>query len=504
MNRYQLFKILRRHRSLSSQRAINYEQNKGAKYLVWFSSSFVLLYLMFIAIMLSMIANSSHSTTALEFTFGLAPFILLIDFGLRFLSQPTPSQIAKPYHLLPVPNYACIDTFIITSIVTPSNFIWFTMLVPFTLMSVVFTYGLWMALLFLVIWWLLIVANSQWYQICKTLTTDTLLWWLLPLGVYAVMALPILLLWGKAKGWENFFELYAGIGTLMERGSVLPIAGALGLAVILALINRRVQYAHARSELVKADAVKKQKVTQMNFLDRYGIQGLYIKLELKTIMRNKNPRKSIVTAFFVVSIFSMIISFTDIYDGNGFANFWCLYNYLIFSSMTLAQIMSYEGNYIDGLLTHKENLLCIFRTKYYINVVMLLWPMLLMLVTVFSGKWSPLMLVSYAIFTAGFQFFVLLQMAVYNKQTLPLNTKFISKVGMQTNYVQMVGSFAVFLLPPLLVSLLQMICSDTVSYLVMMAIGLVFIATHEIWLRNIYNRWMKRRYGNLESLRASR
>ena len=38
----------------------------------------------------------------------------------------------------------------------------------------------------------------------------------------------------------------------------------------------------------------------------------------------------------------------------------------------------------------------------------------------------------------------------------------------------------------------------------MMLIGLVFIALHKIWLRNIYNRWMKRRYANMAALRASR
>lgn len=55
-----------------------------------------------------------------------------------------------------------------------------------------------------------------------------------------------------------------------------------------------------------------------------------------------------------------------------------------------------------------------------------------MLPLVIVGKWSILMLVSMASFTAGFQYFVLFQLAVYNKQTVPLNTKFTSKAGMET------------------------------------------------------------------------
>ena len=105
MNRYQLFRALRRHRILSDRRAMNYEQNKAAKFVIWFSASFTLLYLVFIAVMLSLIANDSRGTTPMEFMFGAAPIILLLDFGTRFLAQQTPAQIAKPYQLMPIPRY---------------------------------------------------------------------------------------------------------------------------------------------------------------------------------------------------------------------------------------------------------------------------------------------------------------------------------------------------------------------------------------------------------------
>ena len=84
MNRYQLFRALRRHRILSDRRAMNYEQNKAAKFVIWFSASFTLLYLVFIAVMLSLIANDSRGTTPMEFMFGAAPIILLLDLAPAF------------------------------------------------------------------------------------------------------------------------------------------------------------------------------------------------------------------------------------------------------------------------------------------------------------------------------------------------------------------------------------------------------------------------------------
>ena len=42
------------------------------------------------------------------------------------------------------------------------------------------------------------------------------------------------------------------------------------------------------------------------------------------------------------------------------------------------------------------------------------------------------------------------------------------------------------------------------GYAPMMALGLAGICTHKIWLRNIYKRFMNRRYVNMEGFRASR
>ena len=95
-------------------------------------------------------------------------------------------------------------------------------------------------------------------------------------------------------------------------------------------------------------------------------------------------------------------------------------------------------------------------------------------------------------------------MAVYNKVTTPLNTKFISRSGIESNYIQIIAQLVAFSIPLIMVSTLQTFLSETASYLIMFAIGIVFICTHRLWLRNIYTRLMARRYDNMASFRASR
>jgi hypothetical protein len=97
-----------------------------------------------------------------------------------------------------------------------------------------------------------------------------------------------------------------------------------------------------------------------------------------------------------------------------------------------------------------------------------------------------------------------MQMAVWNKQTIPLNSKLISRGNVETNWFAVIMELAVMFLPVILLSLLPLLFSETVTYIIMLVIGVVFIATRNLWIRNIYNRFMARRYSNMESFRATR
>ena len=95
-------------------------------------------------------------------------------------------------------------------------------------------------------------------------------------------------------------------------------------------------------------------------------------------------------------------------------------------------------------------------------------------------------------------------MAVYNQQTIPLNTKFIGKNSMNDNNFQILASIVCMLFPVLFVSILQLMFEEIISYIIILIIGLTFILTYPLWLRNIYKRFMKRRYIKMEAFRATR
>lgn len=498
----ELFTMMKHHRKLAEERDLSFNQNNVAKYIVWLGVVFGLIYLCFLAIIFSLLVNNTHAITSIEFICSISPFVLVVDFLFRLTMQQVPAQIVKPYILLPIPRYTCIDNFIALSLLKGANFVWLALIVPYLLMSVVFCKGILLSLAIIIFYTLLIAINSQWYIIVRTLANKTIYWWLVPIVVFGFIALP----WytETKHALEHFFYFYAVIGTMIEEGSPLPYLIAILILVLLIRINRGVQYQAIMTELMPTEQVNSKKLSSLSFFERYGEVGIYLQLEIKSIIRNKNPRKAFATSTALVLIFSILLAFTDIYDSTLSTTFFGFYNFVVFGATSLTRIMQNEGNYIDCLMVRKENILSLLKAKYLFYTTILIIPFLLMLPMVYLEKLSFLQLCSYALFTAGMQYFILFQLAVYNKQSTPLNTKLIANKGGTNNYRQILISMGCLFVPIAIISILRLLLNEVQIYAVLCIVGCLFILTNPLWLNNIYKRMMQRRYKLLEGFLTSR
>ena len=499
MNKLQLLRVLRKHIKLAEKRSVAYEQNKIAKLFLYIGGAFIIVYLMFIAIILALIANNLSSYTPYELLFGLAPFLLVADFIIRFIGQQTPVQLIKPYSLLPISKYACVEMFIYSSVITPNNLLWTAVTVPYAIMTVLFSEGVFAALGVVVSFQVLVTINSQWYMLVRTLINQTVKWWVLPVVFYALVFMPLYL-----KDIDYLFNFYSSAGDGFAYWHPLNYLLIIFVLAAFVELNKRVQYHFTYVESSGTEKTKMKNVSELRAFDRYGEIGEYLKLETKSLMRNKNLRKSFMFATIFVIMLSLVISFTDLYEDDFFTVFWIVYIFVLYGSIQLIKIMSAEGNYIDCLMIHKENIIQLLRAKYYFYTAILFLPLLLMLPTVFMGKYSLLALLSMMCFTAGPVYCLLMQMAVYNRQTIPLNTKFISKGNVESNYFQVIAELVAMFCPVMIISILEGLLSEDLVFIVLLVVGLAFILTHKLWIRNIYKRFMVRRYKNMCSFRAIR
>ena len=152
---------------------------------------------------------------------------------------------------------------------------------------------------------------------------------------------------------------------------------------------------------------------------------------------------------------------------------------------------------------HRENIIALLKAKFWFYSLVLIIPFVIMLPAVFAGKFSLLMLFAYMLLTAGFLHFIIFQLAVYNKQTIPLQLKMTAK-GNFENGMQIVIEMTALIGPILITGLGYLLVGLTYTYIFMCVVGLAFILTHPLWIRNIYNRMMLRRYENLEGFHSTR
>ena len=492
MNRLQLYRLLRKNTNLSYKRSPAFEQNKWAKGLIYFGGAMFAIYLIMYGAIIGMTAKGEAGMMI-----AFAPIYLAIDYLLRFVVQTTPGMMVKPYILQPISRYTAIECFLISEHISGYNLLWLAMFIPYSIVILFGGESFWLVLLELVISELLIILNSQIYLFFRTLINRKIYWILPALVLYALPYIPLFLKF-KVSSFDWMLDTYSKVGMAWYflPAVILVITG-------LFFINRWFQFRFVYEEITKKKERELKHVSQFKFLERFGLVGEYMKIEMKSNMRNKTMRSRCIMSLALIIVFSALIAYTPIYDSELMLNFWCLYCFAIYGMTALIKIMGQEGNYIDLLMMHRENIIALLKAKFWFYSAVLIIPFIIMLPAVFAGKFSILMLFAYMLLTAGFLHFVIFQLAVYNKQTIPLQLKVTAK-GNFENGMQIVIELTALIGPILITGIGYLLVGLTYTYIFMCIVGLAFIIAHPLWIRNIYKRMMLRRYENLEGFHGTR
>ena len=493
-----LYKIIKQNQKLAEKRNPAFETNRFAKFLMYFMIIYWVALFLFFGVMLPfMFEDIVPNMEPYHIMNQGILYIMAADFLIRFMAQPSVSQEIKPYLLMPVKRKKLISILLLKSGLDKYNFFWFFVYVPFAFLTIIRFYGFGGMFLYLIGMWLIFVFNNYWYLLCKLLLGEKTIWLLLPICVFGALGASEFLIDGLPI---SRFTMDLGEGFI--EGNPLSFLFIIACIGAMFFINMKLQLRMIYNEISKKEDTKIKRVSEYKFLDKYGEVGEYLRLEIKLITRNKTVKSQFRMGLIVMFAFSFLLAFTDVYDGS-MSRFICLYNYAVLPIMTLGQVMSFEGNYIDGLMSRKESIFNLLRAKYYLTNLIILVPFFIMMFPIAKGKITLLMAIAYLVFTMGFVFFILLQLAVYNTRTLPLNAN-LMKGNKGGNWIQSVVMSLCFFIPLMFDSILLAIFSQEVANIIFIVIGGGFILTHNLWIKNIYKRFMKRRYKNMEEFRASR
>lgn len=490
---------IRRNQKLAAKRNPMYDRNRFAKFLIYLFTAFWAAYLILIGVTLPIAFEEGFPTMEpYDVLNACLSGFLFIDFLLRFLF-PTPTQQIKPYLLLPIKKQQLINVLLVQVGLKAFNLFWLFFFVPFAAMTVVRFYGVIGVVCYALGIWLLMVANAYWSVLVRTLQRRHIAWVLLPIGCYALMAIG-----GFFYSYVSDFSM--ALGETLIQGKILAYLGILVVIALLAFLNSRVQMACIYSELNRREKMPQVKhAGRYRFLNRFGLTGEYMKLELKMIFRNKAPRKNfqmmtVIIVLFALALFGM--SHTE--EATWFTLYlYSIYCFTGYAISILSRIMAYEGAYLDGLMMHRDSLLHLFRAKYYVYCLLLLIPLICLLPSVIWSNCSVSMLVSQLVYTAGVTFPVIMLLALVNRKTAPLDASLMGK-GQWNSPFQMLAVACAFFVPMALCRILLLWMEPSTTYLVCTLLGVPGIVLHPLWCKLLYRKVFQKRHSLMEDLRKTR
>ena len=226
-----------------------------------------------------MIGMAAEGEAGKMIAFGI--IYLAIDYLLRFIVQTTPGMMVKPYILQPISRYTAIECFLVGEHVSGYNLLWLCMFVPYGIILLFAGENFWLTFYEVLTAEVLIVLNSQIYLFFRTLINRTVLWLIPALVLYALPYSPLLIS-TKASTIEKAFDAYVSVGMSWW---FLPLV--LLIIVGMFFVNRHFQFKYVYEEISKKTERELKHVSQFSFFNRFGLVGEYLKIELKSNLRNK-------------------------------------------------------------------------------------------------------------------------------------------------------------------------------------------------------------------------
>ena len=491
MRFFRLYRLIRRNDRLELRRHPAWASNVAVRIIMGLAGVY------WVGVMLMTGWTVARADNAFFYIHQFLPLLLAFDFLIR-LSMPSVSKRLKPYLLLPVGRRRVIGAFLLRQALHWTNLVWMPFFLAFAVQAVLPAQGLLPALAYLLGMWLLFVANGFWFQLCRLLTIEHILWLLLPLGVAAALA-SVEFLCDHSVSYLTL-RLADGFVWLAPWWSFPAVIALIALLVYIQLeLENRFLYGMFS---YRKDVRQRGRVAQFGFFSRFGKVGEYLQLESKLQLRNRVPRRNLWSAVVFVLIWT-------INAANGgyrevFRDSVVISSFSFFGLIVSSGFFSYEGHYMDGLACWRDSLYKLLIAKYYFLMLSLLLPLTVLGVMMAAGlsPYTPWQLLACMAFAAGFMNMIVMQVVLYNTHTLPLHEVAMKDRGglPWQRYVLI----AVVLLLPVPVVWLLNLCFGEARYVALLVLGLVFAFTHRIWLRNIYRRFMKTRYERMEKLRITR
>jgi len=496
-------KELRQHQWKAFRRNPMFERNLAVRIFMYFMFGLLALeFLGFGFALNSLLLKVGSYERAIDTFNSILPFIFVVDFIIKFFFKTNESMQIAPYLSLPIKRNKLFDFLLRKEFTSFWNFYLLFLVIPFSFMAVTPYYGFFAAVLYILFFFLLCVVNSLVVSIINNFISKSA-WFYILAAVRVVM--PFFLIFVCKIDLSNFI---AQLGDRFLSYNLWIYAAFILIFSALWIVNRFQMRDRLYFELQGDKAEKISSFSSLSFLDRFGVIGDFINLELRMIIRSPRLKQQVVFSgcLIIGLFFFMLYVPNNVFTRSGSGPFvFFLYGIMAIGLMGTIMgqyLFTSESSFFDGLAARKLSLFDLLKSKYILYCSYSLLVTLLLLIPAFQGKISGFLLVSLFFYVTGPIYFIIFQNAVYNKTYFDLFDKGMWNWKGQSGNMVAITMITMFV-PVILMLIINAIFGATVTYSFMLITGLAFTLTSKWWLSWIYSRFLKRKYNNMEGFRAN-
>ena len=439
-----------------------------------------------------LIINTLKQKNSVAFLNGLLVYYFIGEFIIRYFIQSLPALDVQPFLHLPIKRSKIVNFFLGISLIQVINIFVFLLFSQFAFGSVAHEYGIQQAWIWLLSLWF--ISLILYYAVVLLKITSSKIEWKL----FFIIVICSLIAGADYFAWiklslvaEKFFNAilqgYAIIGALF---STVIFLHYIAYSTILKRLY---------PEELKVQENQFSHSANFSFLRSFGQTGMWIKIELKMIFRNKRTRE----VFFMSTMFlfqELILCYVMKNHDYGIFLFLGITCTGLFMANYGQHTFSWQGDHFDFTLTQPTSLRSYVESKYWLLASMTgLWFILTVPLVYFG--WEILFInLAGTLYNIGVNRFVVMIMAMLD------TTKLSLRGGGALNYegagaAQWLIGIPFLFVPIIIYAPFGLMSYKALGIAVVGLTGLIGIGLHKKLIDITYKRFIDRRYTIASSFR---
>ena len=478
-----------------SFRAQGFYKNLTVSILLGIFALYMAVVFLFLGFSLNQILEEVNNTlNPTELFNGAMLYLLLGGLAIRFFMQSLNTFNLPPYQVLPIKRSTLINFLMLKPLSSPVNYFLLLVVIPFAVKSVVGYYSVAVAIRFVLSFILLVWFNSLSAAFLKRKFGTSLLSFLIVVLIFPIIGA---LEYFKLFSLFNFSRSIYDFIIFKQYGLILPVI-AVGAAYMLNIwFFSQNYYPEKFDSKIKGNSTVAKNIT---FLNRFGIVGELISLELKLILRHKRTKSILyMSALF---LFYGLIFYTkkEFSDNYGMLFFAAMFITGFLMLMLGQWIISWDGSFFDTIMTKNIPVRSYLNANYYLLIGFNVICFVLTTPYFFFGMKIVYLHLAAFLFNIGVNVYFLIFMATFKNTRIDLSKS--SAMNYQgTSYKSMLIILPVMFLPMIIVYALSAVLSLSIALWTLSLLGMTGILLRKPIITLCVNQFNRRKYKMGEGFR---